>query len=444
MFEVELLKKKINELNPLRLNGKILKSVGIVLESQGPSCPVGEVCQIRSSGRETGILAEVVGFREDKTLLMPLGERNGIEPGSEVISLGREVTVRAGRGLLGRVLGALGEPIDGRGPLEWEREYPLEQEPPNPLERKRIDQVLPFGIRAIDGALTCGKGQRVGIFSGSGVGKSTLLGMIARNAKSDVNVIALVGERGREVKEFIERDLGEEGLKKSCLVVATSDKAPLLRIKAAFSATAIAEYFRDQGLDVLFMMDSVTRLALAQREVGLAVGEPPTTRGYTPSVFTLLPRLMERMGTSSRGTITALYTVLVEGDDMNEPIADTVRGILDGHLVLSRKLSFAGHYPAIDVLQSISRLMPEITTPEHQAVAQKLRQVLAVYQEAEDLVNIGAYEPGSNPQIDYALRMIQPVNQFLRQGVWEKVDFQGTLEQLFALFAEARDERVSV
>uniref|UniRef100_A0A7V4DDY5 Flagellar protein export ATPase FliI n=2 Tax=Candidatus Caldatribacterium californiense TaxID=1454726 RepID=A0A7V4DDY5_9BACT len=436
MFDLVRVLERLRDVETLRVNGRVVQSVGIVIEAQGPSCSLGEVCAIRSreGGRE--VLAEVVGFRGERTLLMPLGERNGIELGSEVVALGKKGRVKVGAGLLGRVLNALGEPIDGKGPLEVEDEYPLECDPPNPLSRRRIREVLPLGIRAIDAVLTCGKGQRIGIFAGSGVGKSTLLGMIARRAQSEVNVIALVGERGREVKEFIERDLKEEGLKKSCIVVATSDQAPLLRIKAAFCATAIAEYFRDQGKDVLFMMDSVTRLAMAQRELGLAVGEPPTTRGYTPSVFTMLPRLMERTGNFACGTITALYTVLVEGDDMNDPIADTVRSILDGHIVLSRKLSFSGHYPAIDVLQSVSRLMPDITTPKHQAMAQKLREVLSVYQDAEDLINIGAYERGSNPRIDYALSVIDRVREFLRQGIDEPAPFEETLRRLEELFGE--------
>lgn len=438
MIDLKKLVQKIEELDPLRLNGKVLQSVGVVIEAQGPACRVGEICQIRSLDGESEVLAEVVGFRGERTLLMPLGEKNGVEMGSEVIALGKKGKIKVGRGFLGRVLDALGNPIDGKGPVEGEAEYPLDNEPPSPLERKRIREVLPLGIKAIDGVLTCGKGQRVGIFAGSGVGKSTLLGMIARHAQSDVNVIALVGERGREVKEFIERDLQEEGMKKSCVIVATSDKAPLLRIKAAFCATALAEYFRDQGKDVLFMMDSVTRLAMAQRELGLAVGEPPTTRGYTPSVFALLPRLMERTGTSDAGTITALYTVLVEGDDMNDPIADTARSILDGHIVLSRKLSFEGHYPAIDILQSVSRLMPDITDENHQRFAQRLREVLAVYREAEDLVNIGAYERGSNPRIDYALSMIDKVKAFLRQGIGEYFSFEETLRELFGLFGEVK------
>jgi len=434
VLDFSRVKRIVEDIDPLRLNGKVLQSVGIVMESQGPSCRVGELCRVRSLDRENEILAEVVGFRGERTLLMPLGERNGIELGSEVIALGKEMKIKVGEDLLGRVLDALGRPMDGKGPVEGETEYPLDCEPPPPLDRKPIREVLPLGIKAIDGVLTCGKGQRVGIFAGSGVGKSTLLGMIARYAQSDVNVIALVGERGREVKEFIEKDLGEEGLRRSCLVVATSDKAPLLRIKAAFCATAIAEYFRDKGKDVLFLMDSVTRLAMAQRELGLAVGEPPTTRGYTPSVFTLLPRLMERTGNSRRGSITALYTVLVEGDDMNEPIADAVRAILDGHIVLSRKLSFEGHYPSIDVLQSISRLMPDITDEKQQQMAQKLREILATYSEAEDLINIGAYEQGSNPRIDYALTMIDRVKKFLRQEVGESFSWEETQAFLSQLF----------
>ncbi len=434
MLDFSKAKKIVENIDPLRLNGKVLQSVGIVMESQGPSCRVGELCRVRSLDRENEILAEVVGFRGERTLLMPLGERSGIELGSEVIALGKEMKIKVGEDLLGRVLDALGRPMDGKGPIEGETEYPLDREPPPPLDRKPIREVLPLGIKAIDGVLTCGKGQRVGIFSGSGVGKSTLLGMIARYAQSDVNVIALVGERGREVKEFIEKDLGEEGLRRSCLVVATSDKAPLLRIKAAFCATAIAEYFRDKGKDVLFLMDSVTRLAMAQRELGLAVGEPPTTRGYTPSVFTLLPRLMERTGNSQQGSITALYTVLVEGDDMNEPIADAVRAILDGHIVLSRNLSFEGHYPSIDVLQSVSRLMPDITDKRQQHMAQKLREVLATYREAEDLINIGAYERGSNPRIDYALAMIDRVREFLRQEIEESFSWEETQALLFQLF----------
>ncbi|MGQ9747047.1 MAG: flagellar protein export ATPase FliI [Candidatus Caldatribacteriaceae bacterium] len=437
MISWEKLIQKVEEIDPLRINGKVLQAVGVVIEAQGPICRVGEICTVRSFSEGREVLAEVVGFRGERTLLMPLGERNGIEMGSEVVALGRKGNIKVSAGLLGRVLNALGNPIDGKGPIEGEVEYPFDGEPPSPLERERIKEVLPLGIKAIDGILTCGKGQRVGIFAGSGVGKSTLLGMIARHARSEVNVIALVGERGREVKEFIERDLQEEGMKKSCVVVATSDKAPLLRIKAAFCATAIAEYFRDQGCDVLLMVDSVTRLAMAQRELGLAVGEPPTTRGYTPSVFTLLPRLMERTGTSKKGTITALYTVLVEGDDMNDPIADTTRSILDGHIVLSRKLSFEGHYPAIDVLQSVSRLMPEITTPNHQRLAQKLREILSVYKEAEDLVNIGAYKHGSNPRIDYALSMIEKVKTFLRQDIGEYFSFAETLSLLEGLFQEA-------
>ncbi|MDI3530362.1 MAG: flagellum-specific synthase [Candidatus Atribacteria bacterium] len=442
MLEIKRLKAKLESIDTLRLNGKVQRAVGIVIESKGPACKVGELCQIRSLDTQSEILAEVVGFRDAQTLLMPLGERNGIEPGSDVVALGKELRVRVGEELLGRVIDGLGKPLDDRGCIEGQDEYPLDNEPPNPLQRKRISEVLPMGVKAIDALLTCGKGQRVGIFAGSGVGKSTLLGMIARNAQSDVNVIALIGERGREVREFIEKDL-KEGLSKSCVVVATSDRPPLQRIKAAFTACAIAEYFRDQGKDVLFLMDSVTRLAMAQRELGLAIGEPPTTRGYTPSVFALLPRFFERLGTSHQGSITALCTVLVEGDDMNDPVADTVRGILDGHIVLSRKLSFEGHYPAIDILQSISRLMPDITSKEQQRAAQKVREILATYREAEDLINIGAYQRGSNPRIDYALEKIEAVKAFLRQDVEEAFTYDMTLQLLFNLFEVEKDSEVA-
>jgi len=442
MLEIKRLKAKLENIDTLRLNGKVQRAVGIVIESKGPACKVGELCQIRSLDTQSEILAEVVGFRDAQTLLMPLGERNGIEPGSDVVALGKELRVRVGEELLGRVIDGLGKPLDDKGCIEGRDEYPLDNEPPNPLQRKRISEVLPMGVKAIDALLTCGKGQRVGIFAGSGVGKSTLLGMIARNAQSDVNVIALIGERGREVREFIEKDL-KEGLSKSCVVVATSDRPPLQRIKAAFTACAIAEYFRDQGKDVLFLMDSVTRLAMAQRELGLAIGEPPTTRGYTPSVFALLPRFFERLGTSRQGSITALCTVLVEGDDMNDPVADTVRGILDGHIVLSRKLSFEGHYPAIDILQSISRLMPDITSKEQQQAAQRVREILATYREAEDLINIGAYQRGSNPRIDYALEKIEAVKAFLRQDVEEAFSYDRTLQLLFSLFEVEKDSEVA-
>lgn len=424
----------LSELEPFRVTGKVVQVVGLVIESCGPPAHVGEVCSIVTGGAAGEVLAEVVGFRKERILLMALDETDGIEPGNEVIASGHDLTVRVGPNLLGRVLDGLGNPIDGLGRISWESTRPVHNSPPPPLERKRITQPLSLGIRAIDGLMTCGKGQRMGIFSGSGVGKSTLLGMIARNTTADVNVIALIGERGREVREFLEKDLGEEGLARSVVVVSTSDKPAVVRIKGALLAVTIAEYFRDRGLDVMLMMDSLTRVAMAQREVGLAIGEPPTTRGYTPSVFSLLPRLLERSGTSANGTITGLYTVLVEADDMNEPIADAARSILDGHIVLSRSLAHANHYPAIDVLASVSRVMPDITTKEHQAAAGNLRNVLATYREAEDLINIGAYVEGSNPRIDYARAKLDAVMGFLRQGVYEKSDYESTVKGLVGIF----------
>jgi flagellum-specific ATP synthase len=379
---------------------------------------------------EPPVPAEVVGFRENKVLLVPLGDLQEISQGNEVVATGSSLSVGVGEGLLGRVLDGLGQPLDGLGPFAVEAKVPVNRQPPNPMKRPRITEPLSYGVRALDGLLTCGKGQRVGIFAGSGVGKSTLLGMIARNTSADVNVIALIGERGREVRDFIERDLGEEGLARSVVVVATSDQPAICRLKGALVATAIAEYYRDQGLDVMLMMDSVTRFAWAQREIGLAVGEPPTTRGYTPSVFATLPRLLERSGTSERGSITAMYTVLVDGDDMNEPIADAVRSILDGHVVLSRDLVAKNHYPAIDVLGSVSRLMSEIAGPGHRAAAGEMRDLLATYRSAEDLINIGAYAPGSNPRIDRARALIDTLNGFLRQGVEDPAPFEETVRRL--------------
>lgn len=400
------------ELMPVR--GKVQKVVGLTIQSQGPQVSIGDLCIIRS-GTSQGIEAEVVGFEGDLTLLMPLGSTEGIGPGAIVEPCGHRLRVRVGNNLLGRVIDALGRPMDGL-PLETEGEWrDLEQEPPNPLTRQRISEPLVTGVRAIDGLLTVGRGQRVGIFAGSGVGKSTLLGMIARASSADVNVIALVGERGREVREFIEKDLGEEGLARSVLVVATSDQPALIRTKAAMLATSIAEYYRDQGLNVMFMMDSVTRYATALREIGLAAGEPPATRGYTPSVFAALPRLLERTGNSDKGSITAIYTVLVEGDDMDEPVADTVRGILDGHIVLSRQLADKGHFPAIDPLRSVSRVMPDVVTMSHLEQARKIKEWLASYQEVADLINIGAYQPGSSPKTDEAIAKHDAIITFLRQ-----------------------------
>ncbi|MCK5205136.1 MAG: FliI/YscN family ATPase, partial [Desulfobacterales bacterium] len=377
---------------PIQASGKVTNVIGLVIEAQGPVSRLGTVCDIYTKGEANKITAEVLGFRDSQVLMMPLEEIRGIGPGCQVVARQQRAIIPVGAGLLGRVIDGLGNPIDSKGPILVESEYPIYGAPINPLSRKRISKPLDLGIRAINGLLTVGCGQRIGIFSGSGVGKSVLLGMIARKTKADVNVIALIGERGRELNEFIEKELGEEGLKRSVIVVATSDHLPLIRMRGAFIATAIAEFFRDQGKHVNLMMDSVTRFAMAQREIGLALGEPPTTKGYTPSVFTLLPKLCERAGTSAnRGTITGLYTALVEGDDTNEPIADAVRSILDGHIVLSRDLSTQNHYPAIDVLASISRVMDDIISPEHRQKANRLKNVLAIYRKAEDLINIGAY-----------------------------------------------------
>jgi|YelNatPaOPRAMG01_1025707.scaffolds.fasta_scaffold00049_45 flagellum-specific ATP synthase len=430
--------QRIAETNTIRAKGKVARVVGTVVESVGPAASLGDLCLIRSRRNGDGSLAEVVGFHDRRVLLMPFGELNGIAPGAEVINSRSALMVSAGRSLLGRVLNGLGRPIDGLGPIRAEDRLPIFNQPPRPLERRRIQEILVTGIRAIDGLLTCGKGQRMGIFAGSGVGKSVLLGMIARNTSADVNVIALVGERGREVREFIERDLGEEGLRRSVVVSVTSDEAPLLRVKGAFVATTIAEYFRDQGYDVMLMMDSLTRVAMAQREIGLAVGEPPTTKGYTPSTFSLLPRLLERAGNASRGSITGLYTVLVEGDDLNDPVADTARAILDGHIVLNRRLANQNHYPAIDPLQSVSRVMSDIVEAAHLEAARIVTGLLATYREAEDLINIGAYAKGSNPEIDRALEMLPLINDFLRQSVSDRGEFSETLNWLIDLAEKAK------
>lgn len=423
----------VRSVDLVRQNGKVRQVIGVVIESLGPNMAIGETCHIQYKRTAEPVLAEVVGFRDNKVLIMPLGDLMGIGAGSEVVSLGKPLEIGVTDGLLGRVLDGLGHPIDGKGRIFAERRAQIAASPPDALSRRRITQPLSLGIRAIDGLLTCGKGQRVGIFAGSGVGKSTILGMIARNTAADVNVIALIGERGKEVRDFIERDLGEEGLRRSVVIVSTSDQPALVRIKAAFVATTIAEYFRDQGLDVMLMMDSVTRFAMAQREVGLAIGEPTTTRGYTPSVFALLPKLLERAGTSQTGTITGLYSVLVDGDDMNEPVADSVRSILDGHIVLSRKLAAANHYPAIDVLASVSRVMTDVADQNHYSAASELRDVLATYRDAEDLINIGAYVPGSNPRVDLALSKIEGIRHFLRQGIYETAGFDDTIAQLMSV-----------
>ncbi len=416
---------------PIKSNGKVKKVVGLVVEASGPATMLGSVCQIYREQGQKKVAAEVMGFRENTVLLMPLEDIRGISPGCRVTAGKESAHIPVGDQLLGRVIDGLGNPIDGKGNLAFEDEYPIYAQPVNPLMRKRITRPLDLGIRALNGLITVGCGQRMGIFAGSGVGKSVLLGMIARKTDADVNVIALIGERGRELNEFVEKELGPEGLKKSVVVVATSDHLPLIRMRGAFIATAIAEYFRDKGANVNLMMDSVTRFAMAQREIGLSLGEPPTTKGYTPSVFTLLPKLLERAGTSSgSGSITGLYTVLVEGDDMNEPIADAVRSILDGHIVLSRDLAVQNHYPAIDVLKSVSRVMEDIADLEHKHNAGRLKETLAIYSRAEDLINIGAYVSGSNPKIDYAVQMIEPIRNYLRQGIEENAGFEESIDQL--------------
>lgn len=442
-MKLEIYEKYENAINrtvPIKTIGKVSGLVGISIESQGPFASVGDVCVIDTEEGEK-VKAEVVGFKDKKTLIMPLGEVRGIAPGVKVLNLGRKMEVPVGDALLGRILSGNGEPIDGKGDVITKKVRPVDSAPPDAYNRQRIKEPITTGVRALDGTLTIGKGQRVGIFSGSGVGKSTILGMIARNTNADVNVIALIGERGREVREFIERDLGEEGLKRSVVVVVTGNEPPLLRIRGAYVATAIAEHFRDQGKDVMFMMDSVTRFAMAQREVGLAVGEPPATRGYTPSVFSVLPRLLERTGTAEVGTITAFYTVLVEGDDMNEPVADAVRGILDGHIVLSRDLAARNHYPSIDVLESISRLMIEVDDDEHLKYANQLKEVMANYKQAEDLIQIGAYVKGSDPKVDYAISKIDRINTFLRQGIFETSTFEDTKQALIKIFKEPKGRR---
>ena len=418
--------------------GKVENVVGLTIESAGPDAKLGDLCRIYTDAqKQSFILAEVVGFKDKKTLLMPYEVTDGIGLGCIVENMNYPLSVPVGDWLLGKILDGLGRSIDGYqpDPRSVER-YPLEAPPPDPMSRTIINEVLSLGVKAVDGLITVGKGQRIGIFAGSGVGKSTLMGMFARNTKADINVIALIGERGREVKEFIERDLGEEGMKRSVVVVATSDKPALERNKAAKTATAIAEYFRDQGKDVLLMMDSLTRFSMAQREIGLASGEPPVTRGYPPSVYSEMPKLLERAGCAEKGSITGLYTVMVDGEDFNEPITDTARSILDGHIMLTRKLANKNHYPAIDVLQSISRCMSMIASKEHKEAAGKLKNIMATYNEAEDLINIGAYKKGSNPNIDNAINKIDAVNGFLLQSTEDKFDFEETLEQLQGLFIE--------
>ena len=414
--------------------GKVINVVGLTIESNGPDAKLDDLCRIIVDADEGKyVMAEVVGFKDGKTLLMPFEATEGIGFGCIVENMGYPLSVPVGNDMLGLTLDGIGRPIDGTEYVGSDN-YPIDAPSPDPLSREIISEPLPLGVKAVDGLITLGKGQRIGIFAGSGVGKSTLLGMFARNTKADINVIALIGERGREVREFIERDLGEEGMKRSVLVVATSDKPALVRRKAAQTATAIAEYFRDQGNDVLLMMDSLTRFSMAQREIGLASGEPPVTRGYPPSVYAQMPKLLERAGNSDKGSITGLYTVLVDGDDFNEPITDTARSILDGHIMLDRRLGHKNHYPAIDVLQSISRCMSQIATKEHKTLAGKLKNVLATYNEAEDLINIGAYKSGANPNIDYAIEKIDKINEFLCQDVDSKYNFDEELAMLGQLF----------
>lgn len=424
------IKTRVLQANPITTMGKVKSVVGMMIEVTGIVANVGEICTMQATGGSREAVAEVVGFRDDKILLMAYDDIRGVGPGSLVKPTRNRLRVPVGDFLIGRTIDAIGNPIDGLGSFEKPKYYHVDTEYTNPLDRPRIDSYMSYGIKAIDGMLTIGKGQRMGIFAGSGVGKSTLMGMIAKNIRSDVNVIALVGERGREVKEFIEKDLGAEGLKRTVLVVATSDQPAMLRAKCASVATTIAEYFRDNGKDVLLMMDSLTRFAMAQREIGLATGEPPIARGYTPSIYAELPKLLERSGKFKTGSITGIYTVLVEGDDTNEPIADTVRGILDGHIVLSRTLAHKNHFPAIDVNASISRLMNDIATPEHKESAAKLRDLLSTYNQNYDLVSIGAYKSGVNPKLDEAISKIDAINNFLMQKTDERISFEDTLEMM--------------
>lgn len=426
----EQMSQVIDQVPLIQRKGRVKQIVGQVVEATGPKASVGQTCDIISLDSQKHITAEVVGFRDQHILLVPYADVNGISPNDIVTINAHSTQTSVGPALLGRVLDGQGHPIDGLGPIEMSRMQPIYNDPPDPLERNRITEPLLTGIRAIDLFLTCGRGQRMGIFAGSGVGKSILLGMVARNTNADVNVIALVGERGREVRDFIEKDLGEEGLQRSVVIAVTSDQAPLIRIKGSLIATAIAEYFRDQGKNVMLMMDSVTRIAMAQREIGLSVGEIPASKGYTPSVFGMLPKLLERAGAANGGSITGMYTVLVEGDDMNDPVADTVRSILDGHIVLSRKLASLNHYPAIDVLQSVSRVMIDVVDKEHRELANQVIEVLATYQEAEDLINIGAYVKGSNPRIDRAVRLIDEIRALLQQEIHEKVEYEAAIRRM--------------
>lgn len=434
-YITDLLSRAITDARPLSVKGKVVQVIGTIIKAVVPGAKIGELCTLSNPWEDWELQAEVVGFSKNAALLTPLGEMLGISSSTEVIPSGRVHMVPVGYNLLGRILNGLGAAADvsEKGPLEPEGYYPVYAPPPNALTRQMISEPLPLGLRSLDGLLTCGEGQRMGIFAAAGVGKSTLLGQIVRNTKAEITVLALIGERGREVREFIERDLGEEGVKKSVLVVSTSDRSAMERLKAAYVATAVAEYFRDQGHKVLLLMDSITRFARAQREIGLAAGEPPTRRGFPPSVFATLPRLMERAGKSERGSITALYTVLVEGDDMTEPVADETRSILDGHIILSRKLAAANHYPAIDVLESVSRVMTSIVSEEHKKAAARMRELMAKYQDVELLLRIGEYKKGGDPDTDEAIDKIGAINRFLKQGLHEKCSFQETVKQLISV-----------
>jgi len=427
----------VQRTNPIRLDGKVCRVIGLVVESIGPQVSLGEICKIHSRSSGKPVLAEAVGFKDNLVLMMPFGDIEGINPGSVVEATGSVLKIGVGQGLLGRVVNGLAEPIDDLGPIDADHLQPIVAHAPHPLKRQRIKEQMLTGVRAIDVFVSCGRGQRLGIFSGSGVGKSVLLGMIARRSAARVNVIALIGERGREVREFIERDLGPEGLSRSVVVAVTSDEPSLMKIKGAMTATAIAEYFRNQGHDVILMLDSITRIAYAQREIGLAIGEPPATKGYTPSVYAMLPKLLERAGAAETGSITGLYTILVEGDDFNEPISDQVRSILDGHVTLTRALAHRKHYPAIDILQSISRVMVDVVSEGHRDLAGDARKVLAIYSENEDLINIGAYVKGSSPEIDNSIKRVPQLNQFLQQDLnADTPDFAADLERLKGIIGE--------
>ena len=435
MFKADEYLDIIRETNSIREIGKVTEIIGLIIEADGPKSSIGDLCYIYNRLDKEPVWAEVVGFRTPKILLMPLGSMEGLQPGAIVVNTGGAMKIKVGEQLLGRVLDGLGRPIDNLGEINSQKLYSTQADAINPLKRRRIEEPLSLGIKSVDGFITVGKGQRLGIFAGSGVGKSTTLAMMAKNTSADMNVIALVGERGREVREFIEKTLGTEGMKRTVVVAATSEQPSLVKIKAANVATSIAEYFRDTGRDVLFMLDSVTRISMAQREVGLSIGEPPATRGYTPSVFAQMPKLMERAGSNDKGTMTGLYTVLVEGDDFNEPISDTARSILDGHIVLSRDLAHKNHYPAVDILESISRVMPDVTSDEHREAAGKIRNLLAVYKKNEDLINIGAYVKGSDKHCDEAIRMMDKIEAFLCQKTSDKFNYEETVQELLKLSA---------